>query len=364
MDQAARPNAFDVTFTLRGDSRASVLRLRNPDRVAIDFPSALPAAALSAISANPLVSEVRHGLVAADRYRFIFKLAKPADAALTRDTVEGGEKITLAFTPAARPTGGVSAAAAPRETMVPTSAPAPREPKGRAVVVIDPGHGGIDNGAVSKSGTQEKAINLAFSRELAAALEKTGTVEVVLTRRDDTFIPLDERSQIGRRRKADLFVSIHADSIRHGDLRGATVYTLSDRASDDLASQIADSENAADRFAGPEGMEEKPEVFDILVDLTRRETVSFSEHFATSLVEGFGAHDVRLIKNPKRSAGFKVLRAPDMPSVLVELGYLSNPDDEKLLTDPVWRKRTAEAIAQATTQFLARHQKTVAETGR
>ena len=226
-------------------------------------------------------------------------------------------------------------------------------PQGRVLkVVLDAGHGGVDKGAVSKSGTLEKEINLAMALALRDALQARGDVEVTLTRDDDTFIPLEERAAIGRRERADLFISIHADSIRYADLRGATVYTLSETASDELSREIAASENAADRFAGEEWQRDEPTVFDILLDLTRRETVSFSEHFASSLVRDLRREDIRLINRPKRSAGFKVLTAPDVPSVLVELGFLSNREDEKLLTDAAWRKDTAAAIARAVMDFF------------
>lgn len=354
--QAADADAFTVAFDVIGKPEARVLHLRNPERIAVDFEDTLSAAALDAPPDNALVSTSRHGLVAADRYRFIFTLKGAASAELDRAATANGETLSLTIRPA---TSGKVAAAS-------SSTPAPRQdapdagpdvpaavPQGRVLkVVLDAGHGGVDKGAVSKSGTLEKEINLAMALALRDALQARGDVEVTLTRDDDTFIPLEERAAIGRRERADLFISIHADSIRYADLRGATVYTLSETASDELSREIAASENAADRFAGEEWQPDEPTVFDILLDLTRRETVSFSEHFASSLVRDLRREDIRLINRPKRSAGFKVLTAPDVPSVLVELGFLSNREDEKLLTDAAWRKDTAAAIARAVMDFF------------
>ena len=195
-------------------------------------------------------------------------------------------------------------------------------------------------------------MNLAFALSLRDALAKDPKVRVLLTREDDRFIPLTERSEIARRAKADLFVSMHADSIRYRDIRGATVYTLSEKASDTLSLEIADSENSADRFAGPEWRAGKTGG---LRHSRRPHTTrddSFSEHFAAELVEAFDDHKIRLIKNPKRSAGFRVLMAPDVPSVLVEIGYLSNAEDEKLLLKKDWREDTTSAISRAVLDFL------------
>ena len=216
--------------------------------------------------------------------------------------------------------------------------------------MIDPGHGGIDGGAEGAKGTVEKSITMAFALELKEKLAKNGSYDVFLTREKDEFLRLDERVRIARQHEADLFVSIHADTIRLKEIRGATVYTVSDKASDAEAAALAVRENLSDQLAGIEIEEENHEVADILVDLIRRETHSFSVRFARSLV-GELSTAVELINNPHRSAGFKVLRAPDVPSVLVELGYLSNPKDEAQLCDPVWRSKAAERISAAIDLF-------------
>ena len=217
-------------------------------------------------------------------------------------------------------------------------------------VVIDAGHGGIDSGAESISGVFEKNVTLAFARSLRGELEKNADLEVFLTRDSDVFLRLNERVQKARGFGADLFISIHADTINMTSMRGATVYTISDQASDDLAKALADRENKADLVDGLPP-DESPEVTDILIDLARRETLSFSVNFADRVISSLLQSDINLIKNPHRYAGFQVLKAPDIPSVLIEIGYLSNKEDERLVTDPLWRKKASIAIANAVQQF-------------
>ena len=217
-------------------------------------------------------------------------------------------------------------------------------------VVIDPGHGGIDSGAEGVSGTLEKRITLEFARELKAKLEKSSKYAVVLTRDGDTFLRLDERVRIARQHSADLFISIHADTIKYRSVTGATVYTVSDQASDAEAAALAARENLSDELAGLSIEDKDHEVSDILMDLIRRETHSFSIRFARTLV-GELTSQVEMIKNPHRFAGFRVLRAPDVPSVLLELGYLSNPDEEKRLLNAEWRAKAIESITGAINLF-------------
>lgn len=233
-----------------------------------------------------------------------------------------------------------------------------RKPKGggndRPVIVLDPGHGGIDTGAKGiAGGTLEKAVVLDFASILKRKLEETGQYSIHLTRETDVFIPLGRRVEIARELEADLFVSIHADSVRRGKatVRGATVYTLSEKASDKVAEELAETENLSDVIAGVELDEEPPDVTDILLDLTRRETKNFSLYYARTLVEELQSA-VRLINNPLRSAGFRVLMAHDVPSVLVEIGYLSNKHDEKLLISEEWRDRLAVAMAESIDTFF------------
>ena len=223
----------------------------------------------------------------------------------------------------------------------------------RPLIVIDPGHGGIDNGTRAASGEMEKTIVLEFSLMLRDKIEKTGKYRVVMTRADDTFIPLGERVQLARARQASLFISIHADALRRaeGDAQGATVYTLSERASDARAARLAEAENQADVIAGLDLSSEPKDVAGILIDLARRETKTFSLQFAQGVVAELKTA-TRLHQNPLKSAAFVVLKAPDVPSVLVELGYVTNKADLKSLVSTEWRDRTADSIVQAVQTFF------------
>ncbi|TIU33660.1 MAG: N-acetylmuramoyl-L-alanine amidase [Mesorhizobium sp.] len=225
-------------------------------------------------------------------------------------------------------------------------------PGHRFTVVVDPGHGGVDGGAESASGTVEKDVTLAFATELRDKLAAVGRYEVYMTRESDVYLTLDDRVRIARQHEADLLISIHADTIAVKGLRGATVYTLSDKASDPEAQALADRENLSDQFAGMKIENDNKEVTDILIDLIRRETHGFSMSFAHTLV-GQLSTSVGLINNPQRSAGFKVLKAPDVPSVLVELGYLSNSKDEAQLLSADWRGKAAQSITNAVALFAA-----------
>ena len=185
-------------------------------------------------------------------------------------------------------------------------------------------------------------------------LERSGKYRVVMTRTDDTFIPLVDRVRMARIRQASLFVSIHADAIKkgEGEAQGATVYTLSETASDAEAGRLAESENRADVIAGIDMSHEPGDVADILIDLAQRETKAFSLHFAKTLVADL-KKVARMHKNPMKSAGFKVLKAPDVPAALIELGYVSSKDDLKQLTSGAWQSKTASAIGKAIDNFFS-----------
>ena len=218
--------------------------------------------------------------------------------------------------------------------------------------MIDPGHGGIDLGAVTAKGDQEKTIVLGFAKILAAKIDATGRYKAVLTRDDDSFVSLAGRIDVARANNAALFVSIHADTLPDPfGVRGATIYTLSDKASDAELARYAEKENRADLIAGVDLSAEPDDVADILIDLTRRETKAFSSQFAKVLTDEFRAA-ATLNKNPRRSAGFHVLKAPDVPSVLLELGYLSNSQDAKLLLSDEWRERPPQPATAAVDALL------------
>jgi len=226
------------------------------------------------------------------------------------------------------------------------------DPSQKHVIVIDPGHGGIDPGAVSHDGTKEKEVVLAYAKALKQSLEGSGRYEVLLTRGNDKFIKLDDRVKYARDHKAELFIAVHADMLDNHTVRGTTVYTVSDQASDFEADALAKKENGADQIAGLNLSKQKQDVANALMTLAQREAKSEALLFAQKTV-----HEIspltQLSGNPLRSAAFVVLKAPDVPSVLVELGYLSNIDDEGRLNSAKWRKDMAEAMSKAVDSYFA-----------
>jgi N-acetylmuramoyl-L-alanine amidase len=220
------------------------------------------------------------------------------------------------------------------------------------LVFLDPGHGGKDPGAIGVSGTYEKHVALASAQELKRQLEASGRYRVQLSRGHDVFIPLEDRVAIAQRNGAALFVSMHADALSDHAVRGASVYTLADQASDAQTAALAQRENAADRYGGPQFRGASPEVARILASLVRQETRSGSARMARSVVGEMG-HDVPLLQNPSRHAGFVVLKAADIPSVLVEMGFMSNREDEAELRQAAHRARVATALHRAIDNFFA-----------
>ncbi|MDR3531157.1 MAG: N-acetylmuramoyl-L-alanine amidase [Rhodopila sp.] len=227
-------------------------------------------------------------------------------------------------------------------------------PKGKKppLVMLDPGHGGKDPGAIGVSGTYEKHVSLATALELKRQLEASGRYRVELTRSNDVFIPLDDRVDRAQRRGASLFVSMHADALSDHSVRGASVYTLAQTASDAQTAALARKENSADRFIGRQWQGASPEVSRILASLVRQETRSGSVRIARSLV-GSLDQDLPMLQNPDRHAGFVVLKAADIPSVLVEMGFMSNPRDEAALRKPDHRTLVARAMHRAVDAYFA-----------
>ena len=225
-------------------------------------------------------------------------------------------------------------------------------PKPTFTIAIDPGHGGADPGASSADHVREKDVVLAFGLALKKKLEMTGHYAVVMTRDDDTFIPLPDRAKMAREIKADLFIAIHADKLDDPSVRGTTIYTVSDKASDAVAEALAQKENRADVISGMDLGNQKADVANMLINLAQRESKSQAVMFAKQAV-----NEIRpvteLTSKPVRSAAFVVLKAPDVPSVLVELGYLSNSVDKTMLLSPKWRGDMADALTRAVEQHFA-----------
>lgn len=348
---------FVLELSRKIDFRA--FTLADPYRVVIDLPQVtfrLPPK--TGESGRGLIKAFRFGLVMAGGSRIVFDLTKPVRIERTSvaETVPGGPaRISLEL------------ASTDRESFLhrieldnkttrpddPRPAPADAQADARPLVVLDPGHGGIDTGTKGPNGEMEKDIVLKLAERLREQIEKSGKYRVLMTRTDDTFVPLADRVHFARNENASLFVSIHADSLprREGDAQGASVYTLSDTASDSEAARLADQENRADIIAGVNLKTEPEDVAGILLDLAERETKGFSLQFARKLLADLKIV-TRLHKEPLKSAGFRVLRAPDIPSVLIELGYVSNRADLQSLLSDAWQNRTAESIARAIDSYF------------
>ena len=342
--------------------------LADPYRVVIDLSQVsfqLPAGV--GIAGRGLVKAFRYGLVMPGGSRIVFDLTGPAKIAnsYVLEAANGQpSRLVIELVEVDRAAFLQSLTPEPRPELRPAiaeanAAVAPAKPAGppdaRPVIVIDPGHGGPDNGTqAGGSEFMEKNLVLTFGLALRDRIQKSGKYRVVMTRDDDTFVPLDERVRVARSQSAALMVSIHADALPRGegDARGATIYTLSEKASDSEAERLAEAENRSDAIAGVT-ISAEPVVTDILIDLAQRETRTFSNRFARILM-GEMKTTVRMHKHPLKSAGFRVLKAPDVPSVLVELGYVSNKGDREHLVSESWRNRTAGAMAQAIDAFLAK----------
>jgi len=346
--------------------------LADPYRVIVDLTQVnfqLPAG--TGVAGRGLVKAYRYGLVMPGGSRIVFDLNGPAKIAKSyvleaangqppRLVLEFEEVDRTAFVQSLAPENrpelrpGIAEANAAVARADGPAAPSP--PDKRPVVVIDPGHGGADNGTeAGGNDIMEKNLVLSFGLALRDRLEKSGKYRVVMTRTDDTFIALADRVKVARTESAALFISIHADALRRGegDAQGATIYTLSEKATDSEAERLADAENKSDAIGGVSLADEPTEVADILIDLVQRETKTFSNRFARVLM-GEMKTTVRMHKHPLKSAGFRVLKAPDVPSVLVELGYVSNKGDLEHLVSESWRNRTVGAMAHAVDAFLAK----------
>ncbi|QBR72410.1 N-acetylmuramoyl-L-alanine amidase [Beijerinckiaceae bacterium] len=362
IDQGA--DKAKLVFDLTAEAKAEAFVLANPDRVIIDLPQIdfaidpdMGKPANSSPRRADLVASFRFGQLAPGKSRIVIDLSAPAlvvRASCEKSQTDDHSRlvIELAKTDRANFRNAVQDARAKLAALAQSNATPNSEPaSAKPVIVIDPGHGGIDRGARVK-GLVEKELVFDFAKSLAAKLEADGHVTVVLTRDGDSFVTLSERVKMARERNAALFLSIHADTLSEADVAGATVYTVSDRASDAEAARVAEKENESDAVAGLDKTEESAGVSDILFDLTRRETRAYSHFFAHTLVN-YWRVAARLNKNPQRSAGFRVLKAPDVPSVLLELGYLSNQKDGMALNSVEWREKTSAKVAEAVKAFFS-----------
>jgi N-acetylmuramoyl-L-alanine amidase len=349
-------NAAKLVFDLSRPVDASAFALTSPDRIVVDLPEVNfqldpSVGRLGALGAAPLVKSFRFGLLAAGKSRIVVDLAReacPAEVS-AKPIVEGAPaaRLTIELKPCDASTFAALVRAAAVST--PGAAPAVAPP----VIVLDPGHGGADSGARGLGGVQEKTLVYQFCTELKRQLDATKRYSVVMTRDGDQYVDLDDRVEIARAANASLFVSVHADTVSEAaDVSGSTVYTAADRASDAEAARVAAHENAAGAGLNRGKRLDDPGVTDILFDLKRRETRAYAHIFSRGLVGSLrGA--AKLNRNPERSAGFVVLKAPEFPSVLFELGYLSNARDVQALTSAEWRTKTAAAVVNAIDAFFS-----------
>ncbi|MFD0917885.1 N-acetylmuramoyl-L-alanine amidase [Pseudahrensia aquimaris] len=352
---------FRLIVDFDKDVKRDVVVLDNPRRLIIDMDEVVFSLGEQLTnSPSSLVRGVRFGSIAPGRSRIVVSLNEPIEIRrqsfvelkeqerhrLIIDSVGTTQQrfAAIAKDGEARLARGATAWKGDRVTR-------PRGPRKTFRVVIDPGHGGIDGGATGRHQSIEKEITLSFAKKLRDELSGNPLIEVLLTREEDTFVSLRERLNFARRHKAHLKISVHADSLGQKNIRGATVYTLSEEGSDSLSRVLAAKQNRADLVAGLSLPEAEKGTTDILIDLTRRETEVFSRQLAHLLVKHL-RKSVELINNPNRSADFFVLKAPDVPSVLLELGYLSNDQDEKLMQSVAWRRKAAKSVADAIVDFL------------
>lgn len=382
----AHPGETRVVIDLNTEVTYDAFVLPQPYRVVLDLPVVgwrLPAKPLP--SAVGQLDKLRYGLFSSDVTRIVFDMKGPVRIKNTfvlkpknghayrlvldlqkispavfqtvlseqRKERQAGLDSRSGAPPSAKATtlgrAGVQGAtktsrlgSAPGPVSAPKPIPKPKTPR-KMVIAIDAGHGGVDPGTIGADGQFEKNITLKMARELRDVLQKTGRYKVVLTRDRDIFLRLRQRVAVARAAGADLFISIHADSTRNRKVRGLSVYTLSERASDKEAASLAEKENKADLIAGIDLTGESPDVTNILIDLAQRESMNQSAQFATQLVREL-RKSTKLLRKTHRFAGFAVLKAPDMPSVLIELGFLSNPQDEKALQTRRYRAKLAHAI--------------------
>lgn len=342
-----------------------VFTLANPDRVVVDMPElSWRLSSAQRPSGRGIIKSYRYGLFRAGNSRLVIDLARPANVAAPLILPpEGGNgyRLVLDLLPTTRQKFDRSAgwppdlregeaiaqadqtARNPERTASGNGAPSSR------IIVVDAGHGGIDSGTIGVSGATEKDLVLDEAQRVRRVLQQRGYA-VYLTRDGDTYVPLQQRVEIARMRHADLFISLHADSNPDSNVFGASVYTLSESGSDREAAALARKENQSDVIAGVDLSGENSPVASILIGLAQRDTMNRSARLAQTLVEGLERATDILPRDPHRSAGFVVLKSPDVPAVLIELGYLSNPRDCAQMGTEMWRDRVASAIADGVDQ--------------
>lgn len=378
----AKPSVSSVRIGVHADKTRFVLELSeepsyriftltNPARVVIDLPELtwqLPKDQLTEeqlpTNDQGLIKALRYGLFAAGTSRVVLDMRGPVGvkSVLSLPAGDSGNfrlvvdlqsvSSDVFFNPQERQAIVSKTPLPTARAAVPEIAALPKKDTDRRpTIVIDAGHGGVDPGAIGVSGTYEKVLALDYARELKRALEGTGRFRVVMTRNKDIFIRLRDRIALAQKAEGDLFVSLHANTFRTNVIKGASVYTLSEDASDAEAAALAKKENTADVIAGLNFGGQTEDVSMILIDLAQRETMNLSKNFANELVGELGKV-TKLLKNTHRFAGFAVLKSPTIPSVLVEIGYMSNREEERLLLSAAHRKTVTGSIVKAVERFF------------
>ncbi len=359
------PDKTRFVMELSEAPRYRVFALPDPFRVVIDLPELRWASGQSEGRSDRkggLIAAMRFGLFAPGTSRVVLDLRAPAQVRRVFVLPPKGKypyRFVIDIIPVSR-ANFLAARAGPIVSDPPLDPTAsafglPPKPKAdeRPTIVIDPGHGGVDPGSRSLTGVNEKNIALAYARELKRQLEARGRYRVVLTRNKDIFLRLRDRVDFAERMEGDLFISLHANNHDSARIRGASVYTLSDKASDAEAAALAAKENKADIIAGINLSEQTEVVSKILIDLAQRETMNLSKQFANGLMEEM-SQVTKLLGNAHRSAGFAVLKSATVPSILIEIGYLSNKAEERLLRSEKHRIGVSRAIGSAIEAYFER----------
>src|SRR6266566_860339 len=355
-----RPGKSRLVLELSDPIDFRIFLLSSPERAVIDMPQVLwRAGELPAPTGKAMVKDYRFGMFRKEVARLVLDLNRPVkiDNAQVLSPKDGaGFRLILDLSPTTA-ADFLAHTGWPRSLAVSARSDDTNRKTARdelPLIILDPGHGGMDPGAHGGSGLLEKDLALAVARQLKDKLEQSGRYRVKLTRDGDVFIPLRDCVSFARAAHGDLFVSLHADSNDHREIRGASVYTLSEDASDREAATLAEKENMSDIIAGVDLTGENSPVASILIDLAQRDTMNRSVRFAETVIGSLPAATMLRPLFPHRSAGFAVLKAPDIPAVLIELGYLTNAKDESEMATEAWRSRVARAISSAIdTHFAA-----------
>ncbi|NDR56444.1 N-acetylmuramoyl-L-alanine amidase [Aliiruegeria sabulilitoris] len=346
----SHPDGFDLVLTLSQPIPYKVTTLADPSRLVIDFREAdFGSLRGGDLGVSPAVTAVRHGLIQAGWSRMVVDLDGPyavQSAGMETESTDGSARIEIVLRET-DPTSFAAHAGPSIQAAPPAIEPAARGPDdGVLTVVIDPGHGGIDPGAV-RGDVHEADLVLSFALELRDALLRAEGFDAILTRTKDEFVSLEARIDVARRANGEVLLSLHADAVSEGIARGAQIYTLSEEASSAASAKLAERHDRADLLAGVDLSGQDDEVARVLMSIARTETSPRTDALAEALLEGFRKADVRLHKRPLEQAAFSVLKAPDIPSVLIEIGFMSSPKELEKLQNPEWRAAAQGAIVDA-----------------